>query len=365
MFSTKQLFLANQVSLTERKPFVFSKLVNSGTTAYVPFCSYQPVLVDWDDGSSLETFNPNTIISHTYSTSKTAIVTVYALTAYTTKGKYSFSDPVPFNATILQWGDPVWTNLNFAFANPTPIAGDNIQINAIDWPNVGNVTDFSWCFYNNFYFTGYSYMNNWNMSSATTLRSMFDQCRSFNSYIGDWDVSNVQIMDRTFVNATVFNQDISSWNTKSLYSLDSTFFLAAAFNQPIGKWNTINCINFSVTFRYSAFNQDIGNWRFDNCGILLNTFGGFPDGSGTAMSIENYSRSLIGWANSRYNLNNPTITAPQLASKTLQDFYGQKYNNVNYGGSPFSNAYAARNYLTSVPLIPNGSVWSIVGDTAV
>ena len=59
----------------------------------------------------------------------------------------------------------------------------------------------------------------------------------------------------------------------------------------------------------------------------------------SSMSTENYSKTLIGWANfvsnAGYSLSSITLGAANIT-----------YNNTTYTGSPYSDAVAARAYLT-------------------
>ena len=71
----------------------------------------------------------------------------------------------------------------------------------------------------------------------------------------------------------------------------------------------------------------------------------------TAMSGENYSKTLIGWANQVSNNSN----APANVKLTARNV---TYNNTTYTGSPYSDAVAARAFLVNTAgSAPN---WEII-----
>jgi hypothetical protein len=65
--------------------------------------------------------------------------------------------------------------------------------------------------------------------------------------------------------------------------------------------------------------------------------------NGSGMSCENYSRTLIGWANG-VDANSDLPSSVTLGASTLQ------YNSTNYGGSPYNTGSGARAYLVASPV---------------
>ncbi len=82
--------------------------------------------------------------------------------------------------SIEQWGDVSWTSMGSAF-----YGADNMVYNAVDSPDLSDVTDMS---------------------------SMFHGADSFNGDISGWDVSGVTRMSEMFAEADSFNGDISGWD---------------------------------------------------------------------------------------------------------------------------------------------------------
>jgi len=144
------------------------------------------------------------------------------------------------------------------------------------------LTDFSFLFFGKP--INQSFIVGLDMSNAIDTSYMFSQNTDFNQDISGWDVSNVVNMTSMFENALSFNRDLSSWDISSVTNM---------------------------------------SWMF----------------SGAAMSTENYSRTLIGWANSHY-AGNAQDNVP------LTAFVGPTYNNTAYTtGNQFNDAVSARAYL--------------------
>jgi surface protein len=129
------------------------------------------------------------------------------------------------------------------------------------------------------------------------------------------------------------------------------FGAARDFNQNIGGWNTASVTNMNTMFLNAiSFNRNIGNWTLRTAGVdmegMLNSCG---------MGPENYSRTLIGWANK-------VSAAGNLPAAISLGALGRTYNSTVYGSGTYTTATAARAYL--VGAAPNPT-WTISGDAAV
>jgi hypothetical protein len=118
-------------------------------------------------------------------------------------------------------------------------------------------------------------MNEWDLSSITTLEQCFEGAINFNTNIGNWNISNVTTLRNTFGNARKFNNggspSINNWDTSKVTNMRFLFgsdtftpplpFTSTPiheFNQPIGNWDTSNVTIFESMFtRNNNFNQDI------------------------------------------------------------------------------------------------------------
>jgi surface protein len=140
--------------------------------------------------------------------------------------------------------------------------------------------------------------------------STFAGADAFNQDISSWDVSNVTNMRFMFSGAYAFNQDISSWDTSKVTSMQNMFDSATAFNQNLGSLPINSVTNMVDMLRL--------------CG----------------MSTENYSRTLIGWANQHFAGNAQNNVTLGATTKT--------YNNTAYTtGNEFNDAVSARSYLVN------------------
>jgi surface protein len=273
--------------------------------------------IDWGDGTVTTENSANP--THTYATD--GIYTVQMFGGTTTRlGQSLDAGWQQTLIEIVQWGKAIgWTNFqdacrgctqNFGIPNEIPRAAD-----------------------------GY-------VANVTTMANMFNAASAFNQDIGSWNTAAVTNMGLMFNSATAFNQDIGSWNTAAVTITINMFNSATAFNQDIGSWNTANVTDMRFMFsNATAFNQDIGAWSLRTAGVSM---GSMLNNSG--LSTENYSRTLIGWANS-VDANSDLPAAVTLGAT------GRTYNNTAYvSGQTYNDAVAARAYLTGAAPDP---AWTI------
>jgi surface protein len=148
-----------------------------------------------------------------------------------------------------------------------------------------------------------------------------------------WDVSGVDNFFVAFAGRDAFNRDVSVWDISQATNLRSMFANAISFNQNISPWNTSNVIQMQTVFSgASSFNQNLGSWSIKNVTGMSGMF------NNSGMSTENYSRTLIGWANSHYSGNAKNNVSLGATSIT--------YNSTAYTtGNQFNDAVSARAYL--------------------
>jgi len=136
--------------------------------------------------------------------------------------------------TIEQWGNIEWGSMENAFNGCS-----NLVLNAIDAPNLSNVTNMSGMFANATSFTGNVSMDTWEVSNVTNLSFMFagqaGNVVPFNRNIDSWDVSNVTDMNSMFM-SSLFNQNISRWVVSKVTNMNSMFASNTVFNQPLANW---------------------------------------------------------------------------------------------------------------------------------
>ena len=138
-------------------------------------------------------------------------------------------------------------------------------------------------------------LNNWDVSKVTDMGSMFDGCTSFNQPLNNWNVSQVKDMQNMFGDCTSFNQPLNNWDVSQVTYMNWMFYGCTSFNQPLDNWDVSQVTYMNRMFKgCTSFNQDLGMWKLERCqGLDLDNCG---------MSVENYSKSLVGWA-SQTNIN--------------------------------------------------------------
>ena len=210
--------------------------------------------------------------------------------------------------TVEQFGTVAWKSMFRAFAYCK-----NMQFaTTVDTPSLGSVTSMEFMFSDCSAFN--QDISGWDVSKVTNMGSIFCDCSAFNQDISGWDVSNVTDMGEMFLYCSVFNQDISSWDVGKVTEVTRMFKDCSSFNQDISGWDVSNVTYMSEMFwGCSAFNQDISSWDVSNVTNMWNMFSdcsAFNQNLGSwklkncrelglrdcGMSIENYSKSLMGWA---------------------------------------------------------------------
>ncbi len=157
---------------------------------------------------------------------------------------------------IIQWGTVAWTSMYYAF-----FGCSNLDISAIDVPDLSGVTEMISMFYDCSSLTGPTNIDSWDVSNVSVFTRMFNNAASFNQNMSSWNTASVTNMTGMFSGATNFNQNIGSWNTSDVTNMANMFYNANAFNQDIGSWDVSSVTNMQYMFyNSSAFNQNIGSW---------------------------------------------------------------------------------------------------------
>src|SRR3989344_2769390 len=186
--------------------------------------------------------------------------------------------------SIDQWGTQPWTSMAYAFQGAT-----NLKINAIDSPNLSNVTDMTFMLAERTSLNGD--FSNWNTSNVTDMKNMFDNATSFNRDLSQWDTSKVTDMSGMFRHAVLFNADISSWDTGSVTNMQMMFNEAAVFNADIANWDTSKVTDMTYMFREApAFDRNLSSWDLTSASQLFWMF------AFSGLSVANYDALLVGWS---------------------------------------------------------------------
>jgi len=147
------------------------------------------------------------------------------------------------------------------------------RLNMSRW-NVGKVTDFESLFQGIRHpaaaFFNDPAVGEWDMSSATTLKYMFDgydpsqkytDGHHFNQPLHKWNTSKVEILTGIFSSNPRFNQNVNSWDVGKVADFSCAFCGASEFNQPLSNWKVSQANVMHLMFLNAfRFNQSIGNW---------------------------------------------------------------------------------------------------------
>ncbi|GEM_PF-1170813 len=244
--------------------------------------------VDWDNDGVYDTLGVTGPIIHDFGVAGTYTI---AIRGDFNKIYFNNEGDTAKIIDIVQWGDIEWSSMNSAF-----FGCSNLNISAVDAPDLTNVGDFSnlfrgctafnsdinhWdvsnvaIFYRTFQgCTNFDQpLNDWDMSSCYNLDRTFLNCPAFNQPLDRWDVSGVTLFAETFNGATSFNQDIGMWDVSAAWQFAGMFVKASSFNQDIGAWQPTSATNMSRMFNQTtAFNQDIGGWDVSKVTNMSNMF---------------------------------------------------------------------------------------------
>jgi surface protein len=165
----------------------------------------------------------------------------------------------------------------------------NLNIIAVDIPDLSLVTEFTSFFRNCRNLVFNDSINNWNISGATLTNYMFTNTNLFNQPLNNWDVSNVTNMSFMFgvvadAASSAFNQNIGNWDVSNVTNMEAMFGKITtagsgnvAFNNngsdTIKNWDVSNVTNMASMFRRTiAFNQPINDWDVSNVTSMLAMF---------------------------------------------------------------------------------------------
>ncbi|NDC87980.1 MAG: BspA family leucine-rich repeat surface protein [Bacteroidetes bacterium] len=251
---------------------------------------------------------------------------------------------------LQQWGNTAWTTAEFMLNRC-----QRMVATYTDAPNLTALTSMYCMFLEATLFddpVGAPPLNSWDVSGVTNMAFLFYGANGFNRPLNAWDTSSVTNMGYVFSENQGFNQDITGWNTSAVTNMEFMFYNNSAFNQDISSWDVSGVTTMRDMFHdNSGFNQDLGAWVLNN---TVNMTAMFQNCTG--ISTENYSRTLIGWANEWAATGNPI-------NRSL-GATGMTYHNTVYGGAPYDNAVSARAALV-LATGSGGAGWTISGDVLV
>ena len=233
--------------------------------------------VNWGDGNiDTITAYDQAEVTHAYATGGVYTVTITG----TIEGwTFIYSGDAAKLTSITNIGPLKLGNVNSYFvgcSNLTTIGGTFDLI---------GTTDFNSMFENCTSLTSVNGIGSWNVSSVTTMNSMFGNTAVFNQDISGWDVSSVIDMNYMFGDATSFNQPLNSWDVSSVNDMSNMFANATAFNQPLNSWNVSAVTNMYQMFvEATSFNQPLNSWNVSSVTNMNSTFTGATSFNGNISS---------------------------------------------------------------------------------
>ncbi|RUA12484.1 MAG: hypothetical protein DSY83_14320 [Flavobacteriia bacterium] len=236
--------------------------------------------IDWGDGT-VEEITASESPSHAYATAGDHTVAILGQFPQIIMGDHE--SMAPKLLSVDQWGNIQWESMYGAFA-----LCSNMTYKATDTPDLSQVVDLGYMFYNATAFNGD--IGDWSVGNVTNMAFMFSGASSFNGNIGAWDVNNVVSMELMFYQATAFNQNIGGWGIEGLEYVSYMFAGATAFNQDISGWDTFSVTDMEGMFAgATSFDQNLGDWDLSNVQLME----GMLDNCG--MNKTNLKDTLLGW----------------------------------------------------------------------
>lgn len=204
-------------------------------------------------------------------------------------------------------------------------------------------------------------LSSWDiLNRVTSLSSTFAGCTSFTAAnLDQWDISNVTNIGTMFKNCTsITNLDVSNWNTGNVTYMLRVFEGCSNWNPDVTSWDVSKVTgnnSMQEMFENSGFNRNIAGWQLNTSMSGLSEMQYMF--SSSSMSTENYTDTIVGWAN---YVKNQNPDAPLNIDMNGQA--GMTFDSNRSGGSNFANAFAAREFLTNT-VANGGAGWTISGDT--
>lgn len=306
--------------------------------------------IDWGDGQNDAHVDGD--IFHTYAEAGTYTI---AISGKFPQIYYSDSHGSCYELqSIEQWGDIQWRSMHKAFYGCS-----SLLINAIDTPNLSQVTDMSGMFERSYpegninhwdvsnitnmqqtfshTYKGNPVLSNWDVSNVTNMKEMFSRAFDFNQDISEWDVSSVTDMSGMFQNAPSFDQDISQWDVSSVTNMNNMFKSAKVFNQNLSNWDISNVTDLSGMFAWtSSFNQPLAHWNTSSVKSISGIFEGAssfnqPIGEWDVSSIINMEAIFSRATTFDQSLNNWNVSSTTSMKRMFAgaDAFNQPLNNWN------------------------------------
>ncbi|MGB3799404.1 MAG: BspA family leucine-rich repeat surface protein [Lewinella sp.] len=207
--------------------------------------------VDWNNDGIYDDLDVTESITHDYSYAGIKTVRIRGTFPQI---KFGGGGDAKKLIKILFWGDIKWRSMESAFAGCS-----NMFLLAVDRPDLSEATSLRHMFQDCQKLN--TYIGHWQTGTITDMSGMFSGATSFNQSLDRWDVSHVSNFSGMFSEAHSFDQDLKSWDTGEGRTMEQMFAFASTFNGDIGYWNTENVVTMSAMFRAARqFDQSLKKW---------------------------------------------------------------------------------------------------------
>jgi surface protein len=176
--------------------------------------------IDWGDGTIERITGDQPTVSHTYSVVGLNSISIAGV--FPAMNGYAGIQSAPLLKNVVTWGDIEWESMSAMFINAV-----NLNFTATDTPNMSKVKSMAYMFaaLNNDVESKFnSDISGWDVSSVTTMESMFYGASSFDQNLGNWNVSNVEtfdggtesfgFMEGTALSTTNYDSTLIGWADK-------------------------------------------------------------------------------------------------------------------------------------------------------
>ncbi|MFV0483296.1 MAG: BspA family leucine-rich repeat surface protein [Bacteroidales bacterium] len=217
--------------------FIITCKVPAGGSVQIPLQLTPSVMynftIDWGDGTinRLNDWGGSLNSSHTYKNTDVDTFTIKIAANEDSDGDGDYDTGFPRMVstankdkpntrllTVEQWGTIKWASTQNMFT-----ACKNLEIKATDIPDLSGVSNMDDMFAYCENLVGNTSMNNWDVSTITSMKGLFKEAALFNQVLDNWDVSGVENMSEMFKLAVAFDQDIGDWNISKLTDATEMF----------------------------------------------------------------------------------------------------------------------------------------------
>lgn len=211
--------------------------------------------IDWGDGTSESGLTGDA--THTYASS----MVEYTVKITGTFPAINFSSSSYTNRynihSVVNWGTIEWKSMNHAF-----YSCPNFKTIAEDAPDLSQVTDLSYMFYDAAIFEDFS---SWDVSNITNMSAMFKEAYFFiEPGLENWNVSNVTNMASMFESSLKFDEDLSKWDVSKVTNFAAMLYGVSSFtDHDLSSWDVDYSDDDRTVIYHNYFSRNWGSGNIE------------------------------------------------------------------------------------------------------